>query len=282
MTNSAHDNISIIDKGALEHIHDDDMRKIYQLIEDMQVSEDLGEACLMRQKIELELDMPEGKDNLFIYLQNNMVMTEGWLAGPLGSLFDVEQSSCFTQEDIKAIKNGDFQMQIDLFDEAETLSLTKLLHQMDIFEAGRPSTAAGIIEDLMQKSELIEISAEGDTVKMTPQGHKVHQVLQTHLATIANVEWNSQFMSHLSQVETGKRDADSVIFEVLTTLYGEQEAESLKHLSWLDPDVLYEAQLVSQGIGKISISRKDNQNESEDVRQESPQKNSDNNCSSGS
>ncbi|WP_367110080.1 DNA topoisomerase [uncultured Psychrobacter sp.] len=277
MTNSAHDNISIIDKSAFEHIHDSDMRKIYQLIEDMQTSEKLGAAHLIQQRI--QLDMPKDDSDLFIYLQSNMVMHEGWLAGPLGTFFDVEQSSCLTHEDIKAIENGDFQMQIDLFDEVETLSLTKLLQQMDVFEAGRPSTVPGIIEDLMQKSELIDISLEGDAVKMTPQGYKVHKLLQTHLAKIANVEWNSQFVSHLSQVETGERDADSVIFEVLKTLYGEK-AESLKHLSWTDPDVLYELQTASQSMGIISRGVDSNPKKSEDNRQYKSQQSYDYNYSS--
>ncbi|WP_201583323.1 DNA topoisomerase [Psychrobacter jeotgali] len=279
MTNSAHDNISIIDKDALEHIHDSDMRKIYQLIEDMQASEKLGAAHLIQQKI--QLDMPKDDSDLFIYLQSNMVMNEGWLAGPLGAFFDVEQSSCLTHEDIKAIENGDFQIQIDLFDEAETLSLTKLLQQMDVFEAGRPSTVAGIIEDLMQKSELIDISLEGDAVKMTPQGYEVHQVLQTHLAKIANVEWNSQFVSHLSQIEIGECDADSVIFEVLKTLYGEEEAESLKQLSWTDPDVLYELQTASQSMGIISKGSDSNPKKSEDDRQNKSRQNYDHDYSHG-
>lgn len=282
MTNSAHDDISIIDKDALEHIHDADMRDIYQLIEDMQSSQQMGAAHLIREKIKLELDMPEGEDNLFVHLQSNMVTTEGWLAGPLASFFKVEQSNCLTQADIDAIKSNDFQMQVDLCDEAETLSLTELLHHMDVFEVGRPSTAAGIIEGLIQKSELIEISTEGDAVKMTSQGREAYQVLQTHLATVANVEWNSQLMSQLSEVEAGERSADSVIFEVLETLYGTQAAESLQHLSWSDPDVLYEPQALSKSIGKISISRQHNQKQSGNDKQDSPQKNSDNTCSSGS
>ena len=281
MTNSAHDDISIIDKNALEHIHDPDMRNIYQLIEDMQLSQKMGAAHLTREKVKLELDMPEGENNLFVHLQSNMIMTEGWLAGPLASFFNVEQSNCLTQADIESIKKGDFQMQVDLCDEAETLSLTELLHHMDVFEVGRPSTAAGIIEDLIQKSELIEILLEGDAVKMTSQGCEAYQVLQTHLATVANVEWNSQLMSQLSEVEAGERSADSVIFEVLETLYGAQAAELLQHLSWSDPDVLYEPQALSQSIGKISISRQHNQKQSGDDRQDNPQQNSNNTHSSG-
>lgn len=265
MTNSAHDDISIIDKNVLEHI-DDEMRKIYQLIEDMQTSEERGAAHLIQQKI--QLDMPEDENDLFVYLQSNMVINEGWLAGPLGSFFDVELSSCLTQEDLDAIKNGDFQMKVDLCDEAETLSLTKLLHHMDIFEVGRPSTAAGIIEGLIQKSELIEISTEGDEVKMTPQGREAYQALQTHLPAVANIGWNSQLMSQLSAIESGNCPADSVILEVFETLYGVQAAESLKHLSWSDPDVLYESQAIPQSIGKISISRKSNQAENEDDKRD--------------
>lgn len=277
MTNSAHDDISIIDKNVFEHI-DDEMRKIYQLIEDMQTSEERGAAHLIQQRI--QLDMPKDENDLFIYLQSNMVMNEGWLAGPLGSFFDVELSSCLTQEDLDAIKNGDFQMQVDLCDEEETLSLTKLLHHMDIFEVGRPSTAAGIIEGLIQKSELIDISTEGDEVKMTPQGREAYQALQTHLPAVANVEWNSQLMSQLSAIEAGSCPADSVILEVFKTLYGVQAAESLKHLSWSDPDVLYESQAIPQSIGKISISRKNNQAENEDDKRD-PQPISDNAQSSG-
>lgn len=255
MKNSAHDDISIIDTNALEHIHDADMGKIYQLIADMQLSEELGAAHLMRQNVKLELKTPDDKDNLFVYFQTNTVMTEGWLAGPLGSLFTGKLSDILTQADIESISKGNFEMQIDLYDENEPLSLTELLHHMDIFEAGRPSTAAGILESLVEKG-LITISKEADTVKLTQQGHETHQMLQEHLATVANVAWNSKLMSQLSQIESGELDADTVIFEVLATLYGEQAAESFKHLSWSDPEVLYEQQQLATSIGKIAIVRK--------------------------
>ncbi|WP_230659504.1 DNA topoisomerase [Psychrobacter sp. I-STPA10] len=267
MKNSAHDDISIIDNNALEYISDTDMRNIYQLIADMQLSEELGCAHLMQQKLRLELEIPQDKTSMFVNLQGNMTMTEGWLAGPLAAFFNGTASDFLTHEDIDAIKNGDFQMQVDLCDESENLSLTELLHHMDIFEVGRPSTAAAIIEDLIQKSELIEISTEGDCIKMTAQGHEAYQVLQTHLASVANVEWNSWFVSQLSQIEAGKRTADSLILDVLNTLYGKQAVDALKHLSWSDPDVLYEPAELTQSIGKIAISRKHEQTDHQHDRQ---------------
>ncbi len=266
MKNSAHDDISIIDSGALEHIHDANMRKIYQLIEDMQSSEALGAVHSMRQSVKLKFKEPQNQDedNLSFCFQTNMVMNEGWVAGPLGSFYPDEQSDNLTQADIEAIRSGNFEMQIDAYNETDPLSFTELLNQMDVFEAGRPSTVAGIIENLVEKG-LVSLSKEGDVVQLTPEGRDTHQALQNHLATIANVEWNSWLMSQLSQIESGDREADDVLLNVLETLYGKQAAESFKRLSWSDPNVLYEQQPTSSNIGKIAIVRKETLEQDDDL-----------------
>ena len=113
----------------------------------------------------------------------------------------------------------------------------------------------------------LPLGASGQ-LKMTPQGREAYQALQTHLPAVANVGWNSQLMSQLSAIESGNCPADSIILEVFETLYGVQAAESLKHLSWSDPDVLYESQAIPQSIGKISIRRKSNQAENEDDKRD--------------
>lgn len=264
MKNSAHDDISIIDSSAIDHIHDANMRKIYQLIEDMQSSVTLGVVHSMRQNVKLKFKAPQEQDDLFVYFQTNMVISEGWLTGPLGSFFSDEQSDNLTQADIEAIRSGNFEMQIDVYSETDPMSFTELLNQMDVFEAGRPSTVAGIIENLVEKG-LISLSKEGDMVQLTPEGRDTHQALQNHLATIANVEWNSWLMSQLSQIESGDREADDVLLNVLETLYGKQAADSFKHLSWSDPNVLYEQQPTSSNIGKIAIVRKESLEQDDDL-----------------
>ncbi|PKG34161.1 DNA topoisomerase [Psychrobacter sp. Sarcosine-3u-12] len=272
MTNSAHDDISIIDEDALAHIHKDDERKLFTLIKEMQDSEDFGAAQFMRQKIQLELEMAEGKDNLFIDLQTNMALEKGWLGTPLGALFNSgnnEQSSCLSEEDIKAIENGDFIMKLSLQDDSEALSLTHLLQNMDIFEVGRPSTAASVIETLMHDSELINIVKEGDKVEMTEQGRETYAVLQKHLGDVATLDWNSHFISQLSKVESGEIPPDMPIFAVFERLYGKEESESLQYLSWTNPDDLYQASDIdahedqagidNAAIGKIAIERNNKQ-----------------------
>lgn len=263
MTNSAHDDISVIDEEALAHIHKDDERKLFTLIKEMQDSENLGSAQFMRQKMQLELEMAEGKDNLFITLQTNMAVEKGWLGTPLGALFNSgnsEQSSCLSDEDIKAIENGDFTMELSLQDESEALSLTKLLQNMDVFEVGRPSTVASIIESLMHDSELINIVKEGDKVEMTEQGRETYAVLQKHLGDVACVNWNSHLISQLSKVESGEIPPDMPIFAVFERLYGKDESESLQYLSWTNPDDLYQAADIDAhkdqaAAGKIVIER---------------------------
>jgi|26BtaG_2_1085354.scaffolds.fasta_scaffold00781_7 DNA topoisomerase IA len=267
MTNSAHDDISIIDENALAHIHKDDERKLFTLIKEMQESEKLGAAQFMRQKIQLEFEMVEKEDNLFIALQTNMALEKGWLDMPLGALFnsgDSEQSNCLSEEDIKAIENGDFIMELSLQDESEALSLTKLLQNMDVFEVGRPSTAASIIETLMHNSELINIVKEGDKVEMTEQGRETYAILQEHLGDLATLDWNSHFISQLSKVESGEIPPDIPIFAVFERLYGKEERESLQHLSWTNPDDLYQASDIDAHedkatIGKIAIEHNSKQ-----------------------
>lgn len=267
MTNSAHDDISIIDEDALAHIHKDDERKLFTLIQEMQNSENLGAAQFMRQKMQLELEMAEGEDNLFIALQTNMAVEKGWLGTPLGALFNSgegEQFNCLSEEDIKAIENGDFTMELSLQDESEALSLTKLLQNMDIFEVGRPSTVASIIESLMHDSELINIVKESDKVEMTGQGRETYAVLQKHLGDVATLDWNSHFISQLNKVESGEIPPDMPIFAVFERLYGKEERESLQYLSWTNPDDLYQASDIDTHedkatIGKIAIERNNKQ-----------------------
>ncbi len=267
MTNSAHDDISIIDEDALAHIHKDDERKLFTLIQEMQNSENLGAAQFMRQKMQLELEMAEGEDNLFIALQTNMAEEKGWLGTPLGALFNSsegEQFNCLSEEDIKAIENGDFTMELSLQDESEALSLTKLLQNMDIFEVGRPSTVASIIESLMHDSELINIVKESDKVEMTGQGRETYAVLQKHLGDVATLDWNSHFISQLNKVESGEIPPDMPIFAVFERLYGKEERESLQYLSWTNPDDFYQASDIDTHedkatIGKIAIERNNKQ-----------------------
>lgn len=256
MTNSAHDDISLIDNDALEQISNPDARKIYQLIHEMQESEALGAAHFMRQNIRLALDRPDDEQKIYVNLQTNMVMEGGWLEGPLGTFFDGEQSECLSKADIDAIKNGDFTMEISLCEEPETLSLTALMHDMDVFEVGRPSTAATIIEDLIQKSELISISTERDEVVMTQEGREAYDILQRDLGTVATLDWNVDLMSLLSLVEVGSLSPDIPILTVFEELYGREAREELQHLSWSDPDVLYQAPTTASSSGKIAINRK--------------------------
>lgn len=268
MTNSAHDDISVIDQDALANIHKDDERKLFTLIKEMQDSEKLGAAQFMRQKIQLEFEtVKEEEDNLIIALQTNMAVEKGWLDTPLGVLFnsgDGEQSNCLSEEDIKAIENGNFTMELSLQDETKALSLTKLLENMDIFEVGRPSTAASIIESLMHDSELINIVKEGDKVEMTEQGRETYAVLQKHLGDVATLDWNSHFISQLNKVESGEIPPDTPIFAVFERLYGKEERESLQYLSWTNPDDLYQGPDIDAHedkatIGKIAIERNNKQ-----------------------
>jgi len=268
MTNSAHDDISVIDQDALANIHKDDERKLFALIKEMQDSEKLGAAQFMRQKIQLEFEtVKEEEDNLLIALQTNMAVEKGWLDTPLGALFNSgnsEQSNCLSEEDIKAIENGNFTMELSLQDETEDLSLTKLLENMDIFEVGRPSTVASIIESLMHDSELINIVKEGDKVKMTEQGRETYAVLQKYLGDVATLDWNSHFISQLNKIESGEIPPDMPIFAVFERLYGKEERESLQYLSWTNPDDLYQASDIDAHedkatIGKIAIERNNKQ-----------------------
>ncbi|HKM38607.1 MAG TPA: DNA topoisomerase [Thiopseudomonas sp.] len=261
MSNSAHDDISLIAGANLEGISDPDQRKIYQLIDDMQQSTELGAAHLIRQDIELELVRPEGQDDFTVHLQTQMALEPGWLQGPLGAYFSGEQSQCVSKTDIEALKKGDFTIEVSLPDAPPAFSLTELIQQMDIFEVGRPSTVAHIIEQLMQDSSLIHISKELDQVTMTPAGQAVYQVLQEQLHTkdgknIATRDWNTELMALLSLVESGSLSPDIPLMVLFEDLYGQQARTEVQHLSWLDPDVLYQP-VTSDAVGggKIAISR---------------------------
>lgn len=261
MSNSAHDDISLIAGASLEHISDPDQRKIYQLIDDMQQSTELGTAHFVRQEIELELVTPEGQDNLSVHLQTQMVLESGWLQGPLGAYFTGEQSQCLSKADIEALRKGDFSIEVSLLDAPAAFSLTELIQQMDIFEIGRPSSVSKIIDQLLQDSSLINISKELDQVTMTAAGQAVYQVLQEQLHTqdgkkIASRDWNTELMALLALIETGALSPDIPLMVLLEDLYGQQARKDVQHLSWIDPDVLYQPVTSDTVSGsKITISR---------------------------
>ncbi len=256
MSNSAHDDISLIGDDVREQISNLDARNVYELIHDMQVSDELGAAHFMRQNIRLALDRAEDEPPIYVHLQTNMAMEAGWIAGPLGAYFDVKQSECLSKADLEAIKKGDFTMEISLCEEPEAMSLTALMHDMDVFEVGRPSTAADIIKDLIQKSGLISISTERDEVVMTKEGRETYDILQRELDKVATLDWNLEFMSLLALVEAGSLSPDIPILAVFEELYGKEAREALQHLSWSDPEVLYQAPVTASSSGKIAISRK--------------------------
>jgi DNA topoisomerase IA len=256
MNNSAHDDISIFDIDDLKNIADKDSRKIFQLIHDMQVSEQLGDAFLLRQDIAMRLNTQDGEE-LRIDFRAQMATTKGWLAGPLASFHQDKVDTCFTKEDIEAIKDGDFELSIDVLDTPKKMSLSELLEQMELFEVGRPSTIATIFDDLITKTSLIEISKERDEVSITQEGLEVYQLLQTELSEIANVDWNLHLMNLLSDVENGLLSPEIPLLMVFEQLYGHEARNKIQSLKWSDPDVLYTPpKPSSKQHGKIDISQK--------------------------
>lgn len=256
MNNSAHDDISIFDIDDLKNISDADSRKIFELIHDMQKSEELGDAFLLRQDIDMTLNT-QGGEELRIDLRAQMATKKGWLAGPLAAFYHEKIDTCFTKDDIKAIKNGTFELSIDVLDAPKKISLSELLEQMELFEVGRPSTIANIFNDLITKSSLIEISKERDEVSITKEGLEVYELLQTELGEVANVDWNLHLMNLLTDVENGLLSPEIPLLMVFEQLYGHEARNKIQSLKWSDPDVLYTPpKLNSKQHGKIDINQK--------------------------
>ncbi|WP_049237807.1 DNA topoisomerase [Moraxella canis] len=236
MNNSAHDDISIIGDYLQDGFrHDQDLQKIYKLIYEMQKSELLGDAKILHQKLKLQqLD----DQNTFIEFDVNSVLSQGWLAGYIGSFASTHFSEELSSEDIDAIANNDFSLQISLHEESSAIQLDALIDKMDTYEIGRPSTAATTLEKMMADQSLLMYS--NGEVSLTEEGKEVLKKLKKHFGDIANIGWNLKFSAELMDISDGSLPPDHCLFSIFESMYGTEDKEKIKHLGWTNPDVLHE------------------------------------------
>lgn len=236
MTNSAHDDISIIGDYLFDGFdHDQDLQKVYKLIHEMQKSESLGDAQILHQKLKLQqLDDP----NILIEFDVNSAISQGWLAGFIGSFFSDQLSDKLSSEDINAIANNNFSLEVSLHDESEGISLDVLIDKMDTYEIGRPSTIAITLEKMMADKSLLTHS--NGEISLTEDGRRVLQELKKYFGNIANIGWNLKFSAELMDISDGSLPPEQCLFSVFESLYGTEERKKVEHLGWTNPDVLHE------------------------------------------
>lgn len=236
MTNSAHDDISIVGDYLPDSFsHDQDLQKIYKLIYEMQKGESLGDAQILHQKLKLQ---QVDDSNTVVEFDVDSVISQGWLAGFVGSFAGDWFAEQLSSEDIEAVANNNFSLEISLHEESPAIQLDALIDKMDTYDIGRPSTIASTLEKMMVDKSLLTHSNGG--ISLTEDGKKVLQELKKRFGDIANIGWNLKFSAELMDVSDGSLPPERCLFSVFESLYGEKEKEKVEHLGWTSPDVLHE------------------------------------------
>jgi DNA topoisomerase IA len=255
MSNSAHDDITVLDANALSDIKDKDLRTLFELIMQMEEAEKLGDAETIKQIIELSLISKNGK--LPVAFEVESVTQSGWWESELCSnpRSKPKLSVPLTQNDIDAIKRGDFKVSLEEFPlSTGMLRLDELIEQMEIYGISRPSTMPSILTELMDKSSLVDINLNLEQVSVTVEGSVVNETLKAHLGDIGSFEWNGKVSKLLGDIEAGKLSADIPLLMVYEDLFGLDERKRVEKIAWTDPDVLYSPPDIDQTIGGLIVN----------------------------
>ncbi|WP_288728061.1 DNA topoisomerase [uncultured Psychrobacter sp.] len=252
MSNSAHDDITVLDTNALSYIKDKDLRTLFELIMQMEEAEQLGDAVTIKQIIELSRIGKNGK--LPVVFEVESVIQSGWWESELSSnpRCKPKLSVPLTQNDIDAIKRGDFTVSLEeSLPNVGMLRLDELIEQMEIYGISRPSTMPGVLTELMDKSSLVDINLNLEQVSVTDAGKKVDETLKAHLGDIGSLEWNGKVSGLLGYIEAGKLSADILILMVYEDLFGLEERKCVEHVAWTDPEVLYSPPDTQKRVGGV-------------------------------
>lgn len=240
MSNSAHDDITVLDGNALSDIKDKDLKILFELIMQMEEAEQLGDAETIKQIIELSLISKNGK--LPVVFEVESVIQSGWWESDLCSVprSKPKLSVPLTQNDLDAIERGDFTVSLeeDLLSSG-MLRLDELIEQMEIYGISRPSTMPSVLTELMDNSSLVDINLNLEQVSVTDVGRVVDETLKAHLGEIGSFEWNGKVSRLLGDIEAGKLSADIVILMVYEDLFGLEKRKLVEPVAWTDPEVLY-------------------------------------------
>lgn len=189
MSNSAHEDIKVLDSNALSYIKDNDLRTLLELIMQMEEAEQLGDAETIKQIIELSRI---GKDEkLPVVFEVESVTQSGWWESELCSnpRCKPRLSVPLTQNDLDSIERGNFTVTLEenLFSNG-MLRLDELIEQMEIYGISRPSTMPSVLTELMDKSSLVDINLNLEQVSVTEAGSIVDETLKAHLGDIGSFE----------------------------------------------------------------------------------------------
>lgn len=252
MGNSAHEDITVLDTNALSDIKDKDLRTLFELIMQMEEAEQLGDAVTIKQIIELSRTSKNGK--LPVVFEVESVTQSGWWDSELSSnpRCKPKLSVPLTQNDIDAIKHGDFTVSLEEnILSTGMLRLDELIEQMEIYGISRPSTMPAVLTELMDKSSLVDINLNLEQVSVTDTGRRVYETLKAHLGEIGSFEWNGKVSGLLGDIEAGKLSADILILMVYGDLFGLEEQKRLEQLAWTDPEVLYSPPDTQKTVGGV-------------------------------
>ena len=105
-----------------------------------------------------------------------------------------------TKEDLSNIEDGNYDLLFYLGDPPPPYSLSELLKEMAIFEIGRPSNYANVINELIE-SELIQLTKHG--LELTIDGKEIIDILQQEEPFLASELFCKPFNEATNLVASG-------------------------------------------------------------------------------
>jgi DNA topoisomerase IA len=255
MSNSAHDDIDILDEVTIEGMPES-LVDIFQLIIDMKEAEAMGEAETFLQSITMDF----GNDGAKTSFTVETLIHSGWFDSELthydASKVKLKSQSPLTLADLNAIKEGEYTIKVAPVEgHDDDLSFEDLIVLMELYGISRPSTMSSVLEGLIQKNGLLNVDFHSGQVSVTEQGKKVHKALNKHLGDVGTKQWNSKVFNLLSDIENGRLSPEVGLLMVYEDLYGKEEREKVQHIAWTDPSILYSPSKITDKDG-ASLSRR--------------------------
>lgn len=236
--NSAHDDITmLVEKGSTEYKQaiesisrlpgNEQFLKIIKIIEN--IAKDSSKNI---QSIEQTLTLAT-EDNVHKVLIKASDFTSQDKPTIQPTLAHHENTTQLTREDMRAIQDGNFTLDLYIDEVPEPYTLSELLSDMALYEIGRPSNIASNI-DFLTRNELVHLNNDGLT--LTTLGTHVAKILLENEPFLASENFTQALNTAAHLIATGQLTNEQALSVLINQTFETDITE--KHY-WSHEDELY-------------------------------------------
>ncbi|WP_137166985.1 DNA topoisomerase [Salinimonas lutimaris] len=184
-----------------------------------------GEALLHEAHIILE----SNKSDCHIVFETHELEEAGWTEYlQIDNPGDMENT--LNKADLAKLKQGEFDIEVELPDVLHNLTIDELLSKMDDFKIGRPSTYADILDDVTNKHELLDIT-DGN-VRLTQLGLRAAEYFTSFNLEEFSALFCHEFSTDLEGISEGIMSPTDMLLKYLPLVASREEIEAFKNNAW--------------------------------------------------